>query len=134
SFAGRVAVDVASAAKAADDKETAAQFLNNASAFLSQAGQREAALTAAQEAAGLYRDLARARPEAFTPDLAMSLNNLANRLSDLGRREEALAGALGAAQLYRDLARAHPDAFTPELAATLNNLGNRLSDLGRREE
>jgi len=29
----------------------------------------------------------RARPEAFTPDLAMSLNNLAAMLSELGRRE-----------------------------------------------
>ena len=41
----------------------------------------------------IRRDLARARPEAFTPNLAGSLNNLANRLSDLGRREEALAAA-----------------------------------------
>jgi hypothetical protein len=35
--------------------------------------------------------LARARLEAFTPNLAMSLNNLAAMLSDLGRREEAVA-------------------------------------------
>jgi len=53
--------------------------------------QLEEALTAAQEAGDLYRALARARPEAFTPDLAMSLNNLAVMLSELGRREEALA-------------------------------------------
>jgi hypothetical protein len=39
----------------------------------------------------LYRELARARPEAFTPDLAGSLNTLATSLSELGRREEALA-------------------------------------------
>ena len=53
--------------------------------------RREAALGSADEAVGLYRELAAARPDAFTPDLAISLNNMANRLSDLGRREEALA-------------------------------------------
>jgi len=46
-------------------------------------GRREEALAAAQEAADLYRGLARARPEAFTPNLAASLNNLANSLSGL---------------------------------------------------
>ena len=43
--------------------------------MLSALGRREEALTAAQEAAELLRALARARPEAFTPDLAGSLNN-----------------------------------------------------------
>ncbi|MBL3565966.1 hypothetical protein JMM59_13270, partial [Rhodovulum sulfidophilum] len=38
----------------------------------------------------LYRDLAEARPEAFTPHLAMSLNNLARFLSNLGQHEAAL--------------------------------------------
>ena len=88
----------------------------------------------AQEAADLYRGLARARPEAFTPDLAMSLNNLANALSELGRRDEALTAAQEAADLYRGLARARPEAFTPDLATSLNNLAIRLSELGRREE
>jgi tetratricopeptide (TPR) repeat protein len=69
-------------------------------------GQREEALAAANEAAGLYRDLARARPEAFTPNLAASLNNLANMLSELGQREEALATANEVIIIQRDLARA----------------------------
>ncbi len=42
---------------------------------LSDLGRREEALTAAQEAADLYRVLARSRPEAFTPDLAGSLQH-----------------------------------------------------------
>jgi tetratricopeptide (TPR) repeat protein len=65
--------------------------LNNLGNRLSALERREEALTAAQEAADLYRALARARPEAFTPNLAASLSNLGNRLSDLGRREEAVA-------------------------------------------
>jgi tetratricopeptide (TPR) repeat protein len=52
----------------------------------------------------IHRDLARARPEAFTPDLATSLNNLANCLSALGRREEALAAAQEVVNIHRDLA------------------------------
>ena len=67
--------------------------------MLSELGRREEALAAAEEAADLYRALAAARPEAFTPYLATSLNTLANRLSELGRREEALAAAQEAAAL-----------------------------------
>jgi tetratricopeptide (TPR) repeat protein len=66
---------------------------------LSALGRREEALAAAQEVVDIRRDLARARPEAFTPDLAMSLNILANVLSALGRREEALAAAQEAEHL-----------------------------------
>ena len=50
--------------------------------MLSDLGRREAALKAAEEAVGLSRELAEARPDAFTPDLAGSLHNLANMLSD----------------------------------------------------
>ena len=90
--------------------------LNNLANRLSELGRREEALKAAEEAVQIRRALAAARPEAFTPDLAMSLNNLANRLSELGRREEALKAAEEAADLYRALAAARPEAFTPDLA------------------
>ncbi|MBL3567882.1 tetratricopeptide repeat protein, partial [Rhodovulum sulfidophilum] len=79
------------------------------------------------------RDLAEARPEAFTPNLAMSLNNLASFLSNLGQREAALEAAKEAVALYRDLAEARPEAFTPNLAMSLNNLASFLSNLGQRE-
>jgi tetratricopeptide (TPR) repeat protein len=117
-----------------EDTERRAIFLANGANYLSLLGRREEALARAEEAMNHYRELARARPDAFTPDLAMSLNNLANMLSDLGRREEALARAEEAVAIRRDLARARPDAFTPDLAMSLNNLANMLSDLGRREE
>jgi len=57
------------------------------------------------EAVDIRRELARARPAAFTPNLAMSLNNLANVLSDLGRCEEALTAAQEAVDIRRALAR-----------------------------
>ena len=101
---------------------------------LSALGRREDALAATEEAVSLYKDLAKARPDAFTPDLAASLNNLGIRLSELGRREDALAATEEAVSLRRDLAKARPDAFNPDLAGSLNNLGMMFSDLGRRED
>ena len=131
SFAAHVALILADAA---GDRRVKALFFNNASNYLSSLGRREEALKAAEEAADLYRALAAARPEAFTPNLATSLSNLANRLSALGRPEEALKAAEEAADLYRALAAARPEAFTPNLATSLNNLATMLSALGRREE
>jgi len=111
-----------------------AGFLNNATSFLSRLGQHEKALAAAREAVAVYRDLARAQPEAFTSGMAGALNNLANVLAELGQREEALAVARETAAIRRGLAKARPEASTLDLAGTLNNLANRLFGLGHREE
>ena len=59
----------------------------------------------AQEAVSLYRQLAAARPDAFTPGLATSLNNLSLRLNDVGRRDEALAAIEEAVELCRAAGR-----------------------------
>jgi tetratricopeptide (TPR) repeat protein len=111
-----------------------AMSLNNLSADLAELGRRDEALAAIQEAAGVYRELAAARPDEFRPDLAMSLNNLSVRLGELGRREKALAAIQNAAGVYRELAAARPDEFRPGLATLLNNLSLPLGELGRREE
>jgi tetratricopeptide (TPR) repeat protein len=100
---------------------------------LSNLGRREEALTVAEEAVRLRRALAAARPDAFTPDLALSLNNLANMLSNLGRREEALSAADEAVRHYRALAAARPDAFGVELARSLWVLGDLYGETGKSE-
>ena len=110
------------------------RLANNLGVRLSNLGRREDALAATNEAVEIYRQLARQRPDAFLPDLAMSLNNLGIMLNDLGRREDALAATNEAVEIYRQLARQRPDAFLPDLARSLNNLGTMLSDLGRRED
>lgn len=46
---------------------------------------REKVLTAGGEAVGLYRELAAASPQEFTPNLAVSPNNLSNCLNSLGK-------------------------------------------------
>ena len=58
---------------------------------LSELGHREEALTVAQEAADLYRELARARPEAFIRNFAISLRTLINILIVHGQSEDAQA-------------------------------------------
>ena len=133
--AARFAAEVAAIWVAAiADPAGRAGLLNNLANMLSAVGRREDGLAAAEEAVALYRELARARPDAFTPHLAGSLTTLANMRSYVGRREDALAAAEEAVALRRELARARPDAFTPDLAMSLNNLANRLSDVGRRED
>jgi tetratricopeptide (TPR) repeat protein len=130
-FAAHVAMIMG---KRAVEPEKKAAYFNSASGYLSTVGRREEALGAAQEAVDLYRGLARARPEAFTPDLAGSLNSLANALARLGLYHEALAAAHEAVDIHRGLAHARPEAFTSDLAMPLNNLANVLAGLGRREE
>ena len=97
-------------------------------------GRREDALAAIEEAVTLHRDLAAARPDAFTPDLAMSLNNLPTSSPTWAAARTPWPPSRRPSPCYRDLAAARPDAFTPDLAMSLNNLANRLADLGRRED
>ena len=89
----------------------------------------EDALAAIEEAVGIYRELARAHPDAFRPGLAGSLNNLSDALAYPDRPEDGLAAIEEAVGIYRELARAHPDAFRPGLAGSLNNLTVRLAGL-----
>ena len=59
--------------------------LTDLSVRLGRLGRPEDALTAIEEAVTIRRELARARPDAFQPDLATSLNSLCAVLSDLGQ-------------------------------------------------
>ncbi len=110
------------------------RMLSNLGVRLAEAGRRDEALTAAQEAVAIRRDLAQASPDAYLPDLAASLANLGNRLADAGRRDEALTTAQEAVGTYRQLAQASPAAYLPYLAASLSNLGIRLAETGHRDE
>jgi hypothetical protein len=110
------------------------RLLNNLANRLSELGRREEALDKAHEAVRIREQLAKARPDAFLPDLAMSLNNLANRLSGLGRREEALDKALEAVRLYEQLAKARPDTFLPNLAISYGAKGVILRNMERHAE
>jgi len=122
------------ASDAAAYEPVLAGALNNLSVRLGEAGRRDEALTASQDAVTIRRRLAAANPAAYEPALALSLNNLSLRLADAGRRDEALTTSQDATEVYRRLAAANPAAYEPDLAASLNNLSNRLGEAGRRDE
>ena len=69
------------------------------SVHLGQAGRREEALAASEEAVAAYRELAGNNMAAYGPDLARSLNNLSIRLGEAGRHDEALAAIEEAAAI-----------------------------------
>jgi Tetratricopeptide repeat/Anaphase-promoting complex subunit 5 len=110
-----------------------ASWQGTSSALLAALGQREEALSAAEEATATYRGLT-AASDAFRPSLAWTLNNLSGRLAGLRRWEEALAAIEEATAIYRDLAGSRPDAFRPNLASSLHNYSSRLASLGYPEE
>ena len=112
------------------DDSVRARRLTGLSNRLGDLGRREQALTAIEEAAGIYRQLAQDDPDAFLGDLAAALNNQNGRLLDLGRHEEALAAIKEAVTIRRQLAQDH----LADLAMSLNNQSVCTDDLGRREE
>ena len=105
-----------------------AAAVNNLAIQLAEAGRRDEALVAAEEAVTIRRDLAARNPAAYLPDLAGSVSNLANRLGDVGRRDEALVAAEEVVTIRRDLAARNPAAYRPDLAASVGNLSIRLAE------
>ncbi|WP_327009725.1 tetratricopeptide repeat protein [Dactylosporangium sp. NBC_01737] len=116
------------------DSAYRAQLHTTHSRRLFNAGRRDEALTPAEEAVAIHRQLAKTNPAAYLPDLAMSLSNLGGHLSGLGRHDEALAPAAEAEAMYRRLAESNPVASLPGLARSLSNLGVLLSELGQHDE
>jgi tetratricopeptide (TPR) repeat protein len=122
---------LATSAEIAADR---ARWLHFLSAWLSDLWRWKEALAAIEEAVSINRELARANPDAFRPELASSLNGRWDVLSKLGRQEEALAAIEEAVAIYRELARANPESFLHILAGLLSNYAKGLSELGRLEE
>jgi tetratricopeptide (TPR) repeat protein len=118
----------------AGDAAWRALSLNTLSVRLSALGQREAALTAIEEAVEVYRSLAAVRPDAFLPYLAMSLSNLSIAMSDLGRHEAAVPVSDEAVAIRRQLAARQPSEYLPDLATSLHNLSICLSGVKQRQE
>ncbi|MHC1730102.1 MAG: tetratricopeptide repeat protein [Syntrophobacteraceae bacterium] len=112
------------------DDNLRSKWLNNLGAMLSEMGDTQGALKAAEESLDLYRKLADKHPEAFLPYVAMTLNNLGAMLSKMGDRQGALKATEESLDLYRKLAEKHLEAFLPHVAISLRNLGAMLSGMG----
>jgi tetratricopeptide (TPR) repeat protein len=87
-----------------------------------------------REAAGLYRKLAGANPDAYGPVLAIALNNLGNCLSELGRREAALGAADEAVRTLAPHFLVLPAAHGPSMAMMARNYLERCEGVGRKPD
>lgn len=97
-------------------------------------GRREAALTAAEEAVALWRELAAQRPDAFRPDLATSLAVRANCLEALDRCEDALAGNADAIATLSPAFVQHPAAFAHWMLPMIQQYERRCEHLNRKPD
>ncbi|MBK9014702.1 MAG: tetratricopeptide repeat protein [Saprospiraceae bacterium] len=80
------------------------------------------------EALKIYRRLAKDKPQAFEPKVAMvqyDLGGLYTLQNDYPKAEAAFREAL---EIHRKLAEEDPDAYLPELAGSLFILGALMSD------
>gem|GEM_PF-6467156 len=106
--------------------------LGNLSNCRSGMGDRAGALSAIEEAVGVFRELAAELPATYRPDVAMSLNNLSNCRSGMGDRAGALSAVEEAVGVFRELAAELPATYRPDLAMSLNNLSGHRSEMGDR--
>ncbi len=122
---------------AAYDQEATAILagsLNNLATRLSDLGQREQALEAAQEAVELYRELAATRRDAFRPYLARSLSVMADCLENVGRDEEAIYAGEQAVATLSPYFVARPAAFLGLMRAMVRDYVRRCGKAGREPD
>ena len=108
--------------------------LNNLATMLSELGDREAALSAAREAADLYRALAAQRPDAFRPYLATSLWVLAKCLDAVDRRDGGVVANAEAITELSGLFQRHKRAFGGQIAGMAREVHQRCEVLGREPD
>jgi tetratricopeptide (TPR) repeat protein len=101
---------------------------------LGDLGEHDDAVSAADEAIGIYRTLAAQAPEVFTAPLAIALHNRSCHYHDQGRMDAALTDAEEATSLLRTLAADPTSIYPGELAEMLLNLSNRLVYVGREDD
>ncbi|MGW7465390.1 tetratricopeptide repeat protein [Streptomyces xantholiticus] len=110
--------------------------LNGLSGALSKLGRHVEAVAAAEEGAGIFRDMPQPVPALHGLVYAGLLQNLGISLSDLGDYERALAATQESVRLRRQLAETAggADYQLSEFADALSSLGNRLWRLGQHTQ
>jgi hypothetical protein len=99
----------------------------------SATGRSAEAVSAAQEAIEIYRELVQTDAEWYTPNLALTLMILDSQLVLTGCPDKALTAVQEAVELYRSLIQYNLQQYRPILAACLDVLGSRLASLERPE-
>ncbi|MCX5122031.1 tetratricopeptide repeat protein [Micromonospora sp. NBC_00362] len=96
--------------------------LNTVSLRHAELGQLSAAVAAAEESVGIFRDLVRANAVAFELDLAAVLANLSGYLWQLDRRTEAFQYNAEAEEIFGRWGGANPQAFSLHLRHLRENI------------
>ncbi|MEU8086959.1 tetratricopeptide repeat protein [Micromonospora sp. NPDC049101] len=96
--------------------------LNTVSLRHAELGQLSAAVTAAEESVGIFRNLVRANMVAFELDLAAVLANLSGYLWQLDRRTEAFQYNAEAEEVFDRWGGANPQAFSLHLRYLRENI------------
>ncbi|QPP07332.1 ATP-binding protein [Streptomyces bathyalis] len=120
--------------RATNDPAERARLHSSLATRQAYAGKYQQAVSAAEAAVEIGRQLVRLNSELHEPDLAASLSNLGNRFAQVGRHDEALECAREAVWIRQRLVSNAPDAQAPGLAQALSNLGVRLAEVGRHAE
>lgn len=87
-----------------------------------------------EESIGILRGLAKNKPPAYEPDLALALNNDAVRLQITGHLPEAEQAAREATEIFSRAAAANPGAYNDGAARAFGTLGNILDGERRQDE
>jgi len=95
---------------------------------LSSLGRREEALVATQDAVDLYRELAKTRPEAFSPDLAMSLGALGSIHKRFGEPKLALDAFSSGVRVLWPYAKKSPQAHGRLFVQLLTDLAQAKNE------
>ncbi|WP_280258478.1 hypothetical protein [Nocardia abscessus] len=101
---------------------------------LSEDGQQEQALAAAEESMRICRNGIVARRSRHDVPLAWSLSVQADILESLGRGQEAVTAAREAVALCRDRLPRDPRRFGPALMVALDTVARSLDTLGEPQE
>ncbi|KAJ7178355.1 hypothetical protein C8R43DRAFT_455164 [Mycena crocata] len=131
------AIEMAPKYSSGEINRSAASSLSSYALRLAAVGRKDEALTKAESAVQIFRELAVDQKEAdFREETCLALHNLSNRLYELDRKEDALSAAQQATSLYR-AAIANSGDFEHlhiPFVLALSDLGRLLGDLGRNRE
>ncbi len=119
-------------ARTVGDEYREARFRNNLGIDLALAGRPTEALEEITESVRLSRELARADPAAYEPELGRTLANLAVQALPAEQRRAAAQEAVTIARRWATAA--DPIRRDVELAGALDNLSLSLSGLGQHRE
>ncbi|WP_328832205.1 toll/interleukin-1 receptor domain-containing protein [Streptomyces sp. NBC_00252] len=100
---------------------------------LKSSGRRREGLRAAEEAVGLFEQLAADSRQTHLADLGRALHSLAVMLDETGERERGLRTIRRAVEVRKELCE-QSDVYLPELALSLDVLGADLTERGHGTE